>query len=61
MLQNILPDALMPHPPQGGWAIGQAQSLVGVRITVSIENAKKRLIGGDVVDRVSVRENKPNG
>jgi hypothetical protein len=43
------------------WKIGHIQSVFGVGITVKTVNAGKHLIDGDVVDRVTIRDNKFNG
>ena len=61
MLQNILHGALLWRPPVADWKIGQIQSVFGVRITVETVNAEKHLIDGDVVERVTIRDNKFNG
>lgn len=42
----ILPGALVRHPDQPDWGIGQVQSVIGTRITVNFEHAGKRLING---------------
>ncbi len=56
MLHNIVPGTLVRHPTQADWGLGQVQSVDGVRITVTFENAGKHLINGDVIDLVTVRE-----
>ena len=61
MLQNILDGALLWRPPVADWKIGHIQSVFGVGITVKTVNAEKHLIDGDVVDRVTIRDNKFNG
>jgi hypothetical protein len=61
MFHNIIPGALVRHPAQADWGIGQVQSVDGARITVNFENAGKPLINGDVVDLVTVREDELDG
>lgn len=50
----ILPGALVRHPTQPDWGIGQVQSVIGARITVNFEHAGKRLINGEEIDLVVV-------
>jgi len=61
MFHNFTPGALVRHPSQADWGIGQVQSVDGARITVNFENAGKHLINGDVVDLVTVREDELDG
>lgn len=61
MFHNIIPGSRVRHPSQADWGIGQVQSVDGARVTVNFENAGKRLINGDVVDLVTVRENELDG
>lgn len=61
MFHNITPGALVRHPSQADWRIGQVQSVDGARITVNFENAGKHLINGDVVDLVTVLEDELDG
>lgn len=49
MQQGLTPGALVRHPEQPDWGLGQVQSVVGNRITVNFENAGKLLINGGVV------------
>jgi hypothetical protein len=46
----IVPGALVRHPGEPDWGIGQVQSMIGGRITVNFENAGKRLINAALVD-----------
>ncbi len=46
----IVPGALVRHPGEPDWGIGQVQSIIGGRITVNFENAGKRLINAALVD-----------
>jgi hypothetical protein len=61
MFHNLSPGALVRHPSQADWGIGQVQSVDGMRVTVNFENAGKHLINGDVVDLVTVREDELDG
>ncbi len=56
MPSTILPGALVRHPDQPDWGIGQVQSVIESRITVNFEDAGKRLINGDVVALIVVAE-----
>ncbi len=59
MPSTILPGALVRHPDQPDWGIGQVQSVIENRITVNFEDAGKRLINGDVVALIVVGEPMP--
>jgi hypothetical protein len=50
----IVPGALVRHPEETAWGVGQVQSVVGSRITVNFENAGKRLINGELIQLVLV-------
>jgi hypothetical protein len=49
---HLVPGALVRHPTEPEWGIGQVQSAVGNRITVNFEHAGKKLINADVVQLV---------
>ena len=59
MPNTIFPGALVRHPDQPDWGIGQVQSVIESRITVNFEDAGKRLINGDVVALIVVGEPMP--
>jgi hypothetical protein len=40
----IEPGALVRHPDQDDWGLGQVQTVVGHRVTVNFEHAGKQLI-----------------
>ncbi len=42
--------ALVRHPGEPDWGLGQIQSIIGDRITVNFEHAGKVAIDGSVVD-----------
>ncbi|MGH6933810.1 MAG: DUF3553 domain-containing protein [Dongiaceae bacterium] len=58
MTERLAPGALVQHPEQPGWGLGQVQSVIGNRITVNFENAGKLLINGDVVALRRIDETK---
>ena len=53
MSSDFVPGALVRHPNQPDWGIGQVQSVAGDRITVNFEDAGKRVINGNVVSLVA--------
>jgi len=46
------------HPSEPGWGIGQVQSAIGARITVTFEHAGKRLIDAAAVTLVPVEDDR---
>lgn len=44
MTQDLSPGALVRHPTQPDWGLGQVQSAIGHRVTVNFEHAGKVLI-----------------
>jgi hypothetical protein len=46
----LTPGDFVHHPNRPDWGLGQIQSKVGSRITVTFENAGKVLIDGNVVE-----------
>jgi hypothetical protein len=46
---GIVPGALVRHPDQPDWGLGQVQSVIGTRVTVNFEHAGKLLINGAVI------------
>jgi hypothetical protein len=61
MYFDIVPGALVRHPTQPDWGLGQVQSVDGSRITVNFENAGKHLINGDVIELQIVRDTEDDG
>lgn len=51
---DIVPGALVRHPMQPDWGLGQVQSVDGNRVTVNFEDAGKHLINAEVVSLVVV-------
>ncbi|MGR3722300.1 DUF3553 domain-containing protein [Abyssibius alkaniclasticus] len=45
----IVPGALVNHPLQPAWGVGQVQSVIGNRATVNFEHAGKVVINTDRV------------
>ena len=46
----VTPGALVRHPQQPDWGLGQVQSVAGALVTVNFENAGKRTINSNVID-----------
>ena len=46
----VTPGALVRHPQQPDWGLGQVQSVAGAVVTVNFENAGKRTINSNVID-----------
>ncbi|PWR22312.1 DUF3553 domain-containing protein [Zavarzinia compransoris] len=46
----LTPGALVRHPGEPDWGLGQVQSVVGARVTVNFEHAGKRVINAAVID-----------
>lgn len=45
----LVPGALVRHPNEPDWGLGQVQTVIGSRVTVNFEHAGKRLINSDIV------------
>ncbi len=56
MPHALVPGALVRHPDEPNWGLGQVQSAIGKRITVNFEDAGKVLIDTDHVDLIVVRD-----
>ncbi|MBN9318457.1 MAG: hypothetical protein BGN86_02960 [Caulobacterales bacterium 68-7] len=50
------PGALVRHPTQADWGLGQVQSVDGFRVTVNFEEAGKRTIDARQVTLVFVAD-----
>lgn len=48
-MQTFEVGALVRHPDEPDWGLGQVQSIIGSRITVNFENAGKVVINADLV------------
>jgi Protein of unknown function (DUF3553) len=56
MRSEFEPGEYVRHPRKPEWGLGQVQSAIGSRVTVTFENAGKVLVDTDTVtlDRVDV-------
>ncbi len=61
MYFDIVPGAMVRHPDQPDWGLGQVQSVDGSRVTVNFENAGKHLINRDVIELQIVRNVEDDG
>jgi len=53
----LVPGAMVRHPTQPDWGIGQVQSVIGERVTVNFEDRGKVLINAAVIElEVVMRE-----
>ena len=46
---TLVPGALVRHPGQPDWGLGQVQSVIGHRVTVNFEHSGKVVINAAVV------------
>lgn len=46
----LVPGAMVRHPTQPDWGLGQVQSVVGERVTVNFEDRGKVLINAAVIE-----------
>jgi transcription elongation factor GreA-like protein len=46
----LVPGAMVRHPTQPDWGIGQVQSVIGERVTVNFEDRGKVLINAAVIE-----------
>jgi len=42
--------AMVRHPENNSWGVGQVQSIINGRITVNFENVGKQTLDGDRID-----------
>lgn len=52
----LVPGALVRHPREPDWGLGQVQSVVGTRVTVNFEERGKVLIDTSRVELEVVRD-----
>ena len=50
MNPRLVPGAMVRHPTQPDWGLGQVQSVIGDRVTVNFEDHGKVLINAAVVE-----------
>jgi Protein of unknown function (DUF3553) len=46
----LVPGAMVRHPSQPDWGLGQVQSVIGERVTVNFEDHGKVLINAAVIE-----------
>ena len=46
----LVPGAMVRHPTQPDWGLGQVQSVIGERVTVNFEDYGKVLINAAVIE-----------
>lgn len=56
----LAPGVLVRHPDQPDWGIGQVQSVIGPRVTVSFEERGKVLINAAAIE-LEVIQPEPRG
>lgn len=49
MNEFLEPGAIVRHPAQPDWGLGQVQSVINDRITVNFEHAGKVVIDGSII------------
>jgi len=49
-VDSLVPGALVRHPDQPDWGLGQVQSVIGRRVTVNFEHRGKVVVMADRVD-----------
>lgn len=59
MDDTLVPGAIVRHPGQPDWGLGQVQSVVGTRVTVNFQHAGKLLINAAVVGLTLVDDDDP--
>jgi transcription elongation factor GreA-like protein len=50
MSHLLVPGAMVRHPGEPDWGVGQVQSVVGDRVTVNFEDRGKVLINAAVIE-----------
>jgi hypothetical protein len=56
----LVPGAMVRHPTQPDWGLGQVQSVIGERVTVNFEDAGKVLINATVIELEIVEPERPD-
>lgn len=49
MRELFEPGALVRHPGEPEWGVGQVQSAIGARVTVNFEHCGKQTINTDII------------
>jgi hypothetical protein len=55
----LVPGAMVRHPSEPDWGLGQEQSVIGERVTVNFEDRGKVLINAAVVELEIVEDERP--
>ena len=50
MAEDLIPGALVRHPTEPDWGVGQVQSVIGERVTVNFQHRGKVLIDATRVE-----------
>lgn len=61
MTTDLAPGDFVRHPTEVHWGLGQVQSVVGDRITVSFENRGKVLINAAIVSLIATTDEAMTG
>ena len=55
----LVPGAMVRHPTEPDWGLGQVQSVIGERVTVNFEDRGKVLINTAVIELEVVEGERP--
>jgi Protein of unknown function (DUF3553) len=55
----LVPGAMVRHPSEPDWGMGQVQSVIGERVTVNFEDRGKVLINAAVIELEIVEGERP--
>ena len=55
----LVPGAMVRHPSEPDWGLGQMQSVIGERVTVNFEERGKVLINAAVIELEIVESERP--
>ena len=55
----LVPGAMVRHPSEPDWGLGQVQSVIGERVTVNFEDRGKVLINAAVIELEIVEDERP--
>ena len=55
----LVPGAMVRHPSEPDWGMGQVQSVIGERVTVNFEDRGKVLINAAVIELEVVEPERP--
>ncbi len=55
----LVPGAMVRHPSEPDWGLGQVQSVIGWRVTVNFEDRGKVLINAAVIELEIVEDERP--